>query len=200
MVKCIISIWAALSGVLKNRQITLLTLVIAYGVPLLGGTLGCFEVVFYSALAFGIGTFVNFKDIANPKAWFKCLMIVLHLVAGIVFIRLGLIEAPLVKEFMILIGIYASILLISVLQNIKPIARFLDFMNRYSFQTYLLHTIFTAGIRIILLRINITAWWIHVPVGTVCGLVFSVLVAIIAEKIGFLNFFFFPTKVLKKKA
>ena len=33
-------IWGALSGILKNWQITLLTLAVAYGVPLLGGTLG----------------------------------------------------------------------------------------------------------------------------------------------------------------
>jgi fucose 4-O-acetylase-like acetyltransferase len=37
------------------------------------------------------------------------------------------------------------------------------------------------------------------PVGTVCGIVFSVLAAIIAKKVRFLNFFFFPTKVLRKK-
>jgi peptidoglycan/LPS O-acetylase OafA/YrhL len=100
---------------------------------------------------------------------------------------------------MILLGIYASILFISMLQNIKSIAKFLDFMNKYSFQTYLLHTIFTARIRIILLHLNVTQWWIHVLVGTVCGIVFSVWAAIIAKKIGFLNFFFFPTKAFHQK-
>ena len=192
-------IWALLSGILKNWQITFLTLVIGYGVPLLGGTLGCFEVVFYSSLAFGVGTFVNFKDLAKPKAWFKWPVILLHLGAGVVFIRLNVIESLGVKEFMMLLGIYASILLISMLQNCKLIAQFLDFMNRYSFQIYLLHTVFTAGSRIVLLRMNITQWWIHILVGTVCGLTFSVLAAVIAKKVSFLNFFFFPTKVLLKK-
>ena len=192
-------IWATLSGLLKNWQITVLTLIVGYGVPLLGGTLGCFEVVFYSSLAFGVGTFVNFDKITKVKTWVKWLLAALHVAAGIVFVWLRIIESPFVKEFMSLLGIYASILLISILQHCKFIAKFLEFINRYSFQIYLLHTIFTAGIRIVLLRLNVTQWWIHVPVGTVFGIACSVLAAIIAKKIGFLNFFFFPTKAFKKK-
>lgn len=192
-------IWAALSGILKNWQITLIVVGVSYVVPLLGGTLGCFDVVFYSALAFGVGTVVNFAVLQKPKPWVKWLVVILHLVAGVTFVALEKIEAAGIKEFMMLFGIYSSILFISMLQNCKIVARFLGFMNKYSFQIYLLHTIFTAGIRIILLKLNIVQWWIHVPVGTVCGIVFSVLAAIIAKKVGFLNFFFFPTKVLRKK-
>ena len=192
-------IWALLSGILKNWQIMLFTLVIAYGVPLLGGSLGCFEVVFYSSLAFGMGTVVNFNKLTNAKVWYKWLIVILHLVAGVVFVQLKIIESPGVKEFMILFGIYSSIHFISMIENCKIIAKFLDFVNKYSFQIYLLHTIFTAGIRIVLLRLNVTQWWIHVVVGTVCGIVFSVFAAIIAKKIRFLNFFFFPTKVLRKE-
>jgi peptidoglycan/LPS O-acetylase OafA/YrhL len=192
-------IWALLSGVLKNWQITVLTLVIGYGVPLLGKTLGCFEVVFYSSLAFGLGTFISFDKLTKVKAWVKWLIVLLHLAFGAAFVSLDLIEAPFVKEFMLLLGIYASILFISVLQKIKPISKFLEFVNKYSFQIYLLHTIFTAGTRIVLLRLGITEWWIHVIVGTLFGLTFSVLAAMIAKKVGFLNFLFFPTKSLKKK-
>ena len=192
-------IWTALSGILKNWQIALLTLIIGYGVPLLGGTLGCFEVVFYSSLAFGIGTFVNFEILTKARPWFKWLIVLLHLMAGATLIYLNRIEAPFFKEFMLIFGIYASVLFISMLQKFKPLANFLGFMNRYSFQIYLLHTIFTAGVRIVLLRLNFTQWWIHVPVGTICGIVFSVLVAMIAKKVGFLNFFFFPTKVFRKE-
>ena len=155
--------------------------------------------MFYSYLAFGIGTFVSFSDLTKVKEWFKWLVVALHLAAGVVFVYLNMIESPAVKELMMLLGIYASILLISVLQNVKIISKSLEFINKYSLQIYLLHTIFTAGIRIVLMRLGIVQWWIHVPVGTVCGIVFSVLAAVIAKKLGFLNFFFFPTKVLKRK-
>ena len=98
---------------------------------------------------------------------------------------------------MILFGIYASVSFISMFQSIKPVSQFLDFVNKYSFQIYLLHTIFTAGIRIVMVRVNITQWWIHIVGGTIFGLVCSVLVAEIAKKTKFLNFFFFPTQTYK---
>ena len=72
--------------------------------------------------------------------------------------------------------------------------RLLDFVNRYSFQIYLLHTIFTAGVRIVLLRIGVELWWLHVLLGTVFGLACPVAAAVIAKKVSFLNFFFFPSK------
>ena len=192
-------IFTGLSGILKNWQITVVAVLVGYIVPLFGLSLGCFAVAFYSALAFGTGTFVDFKKITKLPVFGKCLAVLVHIAVGILFIILEKIEAPFVKELMILIGIYASIMLISMLQKIRFVAVFLDFINKYSFQIYLLHTIFTAGIRIVLVRMSITQWWIHVVVGTICGIVFSVLAAEIANRVKFLNFFFFPGKVCKLK-
>lgn len=194
-------IWATFSGMIKNWQITLIVVLIGYLAPLFSIPLGSLDVVFYSALAFGIGTFVNFKSIIKLSNWSKCLIVLMHIVTGSVFVLLNKIETPFIKEIMILFGIYSSIMFISMLQCCKPVACFLDFVNKYSFQIYLLHTIFTAGIRIILLRMNIGQWWIHIILGTACGLVFSVLAAVVAKKVKFLNFFFFPAKAyaLKKE-
>ena len=91
----------------------------------------------------------------------------------------------------------SSIFFISLIHKFGMISKFLDFMNRYSFQTYLLHTIFTAGIRIILLKAGILNWGIHVVIGCLFGLFGSVVVSVIASKIKILNWFFFP--VIKKK-
>lgn len=192
-------IWTALSGILKNWQITIIVVLTGYLAPLFGVPLGSLDVVFYSSLAFGIGTFVDFKSLTKLSNWAKYLVVVLHVATGVVFVLLNKIEAPFIKEIMILFGIYSSIMFISILQNSKVIARFLDFVNKYSFQIYLLHTIFTAGTRIILLRLNITQWWIHILLGTVLGLAFSVLAAVIAKKVKCLNFFFFPSKAFTSK-
>ena len=192
-------IWAAFSEILKNWQITIIAVLIGYLAPIFGIPLGNMDVVFYSALAFGIGTFVDFKTLTKLPTCAKYLVVLMHIVTGIIFILLNKIEAPFIKEIMILFGIYSSIMFISMLQCCKPIAGFLDFVNKYSFQIYLLHTIFTAGTRIILLRLNITQWWIHVLLGTSFGLVFSVLAAEIAKKVKFLDFCFFPSKVLLLK-
>ena len=192
-------IWTVFSGVIKNWQTTLIVVLIGYLAPLFSIPLGSLDVVFYSALAFGFGTFVDFKRITKLRAWAKWLVVLMHIAVGIVLVLLNKIEAPFIKEIMILFGIYSSIMFISMLQCSKPVARFLDFANKYSFQIYLLHTIFTAGIRIILLRMNIAQWWIHVLLGTACGLAFSVLAAVIAKKVKFLDFFFFPAKAYTLK-
>ena len=196
-------IWTCLSGLLKNWMITLLVVAAGYLLPQLGIGLGSFDIVFYSALAFGIGTFIDFSKLTKGSVWVKLVVIVAHIAVGVWLIVLGKIEAPFAKEMMIFFGIYASILFISLLQESKLVSRFLLYVNKYSFQIYLLHTIFTAGIRIILQRMNITQWWLHVIVGTACGLVFSVLAAVIARKTKILNIFFFPTRTyqsLKEKA
>lgn len=190
-------IWTAFSGLLKNWQTTALVLLVGYLLPQFNVGLGSFDIVFYSALAFGVGTFVDFKRIATPKIWVKITVILLHIATSIVLIVIGKIENAFFKEFMILLGIYSSILFISLIAEIKFISRFLLFVNKYSMQIYLLHTIFTAGIRIILIRVNVTQWWMHIIIGTLCGLFFSVLTAVIAEKTKILNFFFFPAKTIK---
>ena len=160
---------------------------LGYLLPAFGIGLGSFDVVFYTALSFGVGTFVNFSKLSKPNNIIKIAVIVAHLAVGVWLIVLGKIESPIFKEVMTLFGIYASIMFISLLQNLSVVSKFLLFMNKYSLQIYLLHTIFTAGIRIILMRLSITSWVIHIIVGTLCGIVFSVLAAVIAKKTKILN-------------
>ena len=190
-------IWAVISRWLKNWQITLLFVLAGYLLPLAGIGFGSFEVVIYSALSFGLGTCVNVSYLQEISSKNKVIVILLHLVAGICLVCLNLIEKVGFKEIMLIFGIYASIMLISLLQNIKKCAVFLDFMNKYSFQTYLLHTIFTAGIRVILLKIGITQWYIHVLAGVEAGIIFPVMAAMLAQKTKVLNIFFFPEKTYK---
>ena len=192
-------IWTLLSGFLKNWMITVLAVAIGYGAPLLGLPLGILDIAFYSALAFGLGTCVNMERCIKIPVAGKVVVLCLHVATGAVLASLDMIGLPFIKEIMILLGIYSSFLFISLLGEWKVADRFLTFMNKYSFQTYLLHTIFTAGIRILLLRMNITWWWLHVLLGTVAGIAFSVLAAEIAKHVPFLNFFFFPTKFLSGK-
>ncbi|MBR2861887.1 MAG: acyltransferase [Clostridia bacterium] len=191
-------IWVCLSGILKNWQITLFTVLLGYVLPLIPGfSWGPFDIVFYSALAFGLGTSVDFKSLTKTSAFIKYLTVAMHLAVSITLIVFGLIEKAFIKEIMTLFGIYSSISFIYLLQDIKPVSRFLLFINKYSFQTYLLHTIFTAGARVMLLRAGVSQWWIHLVLGTLCGIAFSVLASIIAKKIKVLNIFFFPTKTVK---
>lgn len=190
-------IWTVFSGILKNWQITAFILLMGYFAPAFGVQFGSFEVVVYSALAFGLGTFVPFSKIINIPFLWKILVILVHITASFILIRFNLIEYLFIEEVMAVLGIYSSILFISLLQKYKIINCFLNFMNRYSFQTYLLHTIFTAGIRIVLQNSNITQWWLHILLGCVGGIAFSTFSAMVAKKTKVLNICFFPTKTYK---
>ena len=65
---------------------------ICYIVPLCGGSLGFMEVVFSSALAFGLGTCVDFKKVSKLPAVGKYIVIIAHIVVGIILIKLEKIE------------------------------------------------------------------------------------------------------------
>lgn len=189
-------IWTVLSGTFKNWQITLGLVLLGYLAPAFDLQFGSFDAVIYSALAFGLGTCVDIPKIINISDKIKLLIILFHIILGAVLIYTDLMEYPIIKETITVLGIYSSILLITLLQNFKPVADFLNFMNKYSFQTYLLHTIFTAGIRIILLRLSVNLWWIHIILGCACGIFFSVLAAVISKKIKALDACFFPGRYL----
>ena len=191
-------IWA-LFGKFKNYQITIAVVALTYLVPLLGGSFGFFEVVMYSSLAFGLGTCIKISSIDKGHWGYRIAFIAVHIILCALLIKFNLIGILGIKEAVMIIGIYASILFIFLVSKIGFAARFLDFMNKYSFQTYLLHTIFTAGIRMVLIKVGITQWYIHIVAGCIFGIVCCVAVSKICEKIPLLNKCFFPiSKKIKR--
>ncbi len=191
-------IWTVLSDRLKNWQITVLIAGLSYIVPLAGGRFEAFDVVFSSAAAFGLGTFSDLTYLKKCSGKAKILIPICHAALGIVLAYYDLTDKPFIKEIMMFFGIYSSIIFISFFEKNKLAGRFFMFMNKYSFQIYLLHTIFTAGIRIILVRLGINNWLVHIVCGCIFGIGMSVFAAYSAEKLTIFNFFFFPSKTVKK--
>ena len=76
--------------------------------------------------------------------------------------------------------------------------RFLLYVSRYSFPIYLMHTFFTAGIRIVLQKVGIHSYGVHVAVGILVGVALPVLIAMIMEKTVWLNIVLYPSQTLKK--
>ena len=150
----------------------------------------------YSALAFGLGTFSKILAVKKLSVFAKIPLILCHIILGAVFVRMNLIDRVFIKEAMMILGIYASIMLISEAEKLEFVSKFLDFMGKYSFQTYLLHTIFTAGIRIVLIRLGVTNWIVHVLCGCIFGIGASYIAAKTACRIKVFNICFFPTKTL----
>ena len=72
------------------------------------------------------------------------------------------------------------------------------YLAKYMLQIYLLHTIFAAGIRSLLLKLGISHVFPHMVMGLVFSFVMPIFCAMIAERFWFLNIFFCPTKTVKK--
>ena len=61
-----------------------------------------------------------------------------------------------------------------------------------------MHTIFTAGIRIVLVKFGITNWIVHILAGCILGIGVSVVCASIAEKTKVFEIVLFSVKAYKK--
>ena len=99
----------------------------------------------------------------------------------------------IIKIFLAIAGIYICAI---IFRNIKK-SRILDTFKKCTFQIYLLHTIFAAGIRIVLLKIGIRNYVIHMIFGLVFSIYIPVIVAKISEKIKYTDFFFYPLKTIE---
>ena len=107
--------WTLLTPFLKNWQVTVLLVAITYLLPLAGVSLGSMDSLQASALVFGIGTCIEFKELVEQKKIVKCASVVTHVVLGIVLIVFQKISTFGFKEAFMVIGIYASVMLISLI-------------------------------------------------------------------------------------
>lgn len=101
-----------------------------------------------------------------------------------------------VEFFMAVVSIY---LLVCFFEGQKDIQKnpFLDVVAKYSFQIYLLHTMVTAAVRILLCKIGIVSQIPQFIFGWGLGLGITLLVAWVCEKTILLNIFFFPERTIK---
>lgn len=74
----------------------------------------------------------------------------------------------------------------------------LDTFKNYTFQIYLTHTIFAAGVRVTLFKLGINDYWIHFSIGLLASIYMPVIMSKISEKIKYTDFFFYPLKTIGK--
>lgn len=91
-----------------------------------------------------------------------------------------------------------SFIIISI-TRLKLNNKYINFIGRYSYEIFLLHTIFGSGIRIILLKIfKIQNIGIHFTLAIVFGIAIPIIIAKIAKKIKLIDFLFKPYKYINK--
>lgn len=70
------------------------------------------------------------------------------------------------------------------------------FLSKYSMSVFLMHTIFSAGLRAVLLKLNITNTALHIIVGLAASFILPIIAQLIMEKIHF-DFVIFPLRYIK---
>lgn len=148
------------------------------------------------SIYFYLGSIIlNDNDLKGMKTM---ILVFIYIILSIIFYKLKdniptyMIE--IAKVFFAILGIYICI---NLFKNIKKVA-FLDTFKEHTFQIYLLHTIFAAGIRILLIKIGIYNYAIHFIIGLIISIYVPVIISIISKKIKYTNFFFYPQKTIKE--
>lgn len=72
------------------------------------------------------------------------------------------------------------------------------FLAKYTTPVFVMHTIFAAGVRAVLLKFSVTNSFIHLIAGVIASIVFPVIAAMIMEKLK-LDILYNPTKYIKIK-
>lgn len=83
------------------------------------------------------------------------------------------------------------------IHSAKKQSKFLAFMSRYTMPIFLMHTIFAAGFRIVLLQLGIRNGVIHIFVGLAVSFAGPILASRIMEKVKWLDIFLHPGKYIK---
>lgn len=154
---------------------------------------------FNDAFYFYIGSYL-IKNINKDKVklWIKYLI-------GFSFVGLTttcyVIENNNLYSFILLVlkivlAVLGSYEVLSIIK--KNNGKVLNIFGKYSFQIYLMHTIFSAFIRIVLIKFGIYNFFIHFTLGMIFGVGIPIVISIISNRIVYTNIFIFPLKTFKQ--
>lgn len=146
---------------------------------------------------FAIGIFIAFDDERKISLFEKILCPVSF--AAAIILSLIFYTKPnddnILKYVIGILFVY-SIVIFSRLLNFELINKIAKKFSEYFMPVFLMHTIFCAGIRILLLKFNITNIVIHSVLGIIFAFALPIIVYYISERIPFLLFFIYPKKAI----
>lgn len=183
-------------SIIKNDKILLVLLLIGkglftiYDISILGLT-----TFFNNGIYFYIGYFLikNINELTSEKSK-KILNVVLFI--GLSFLMFLLAKKNILNDFILIIGILLAVLGSYIALSIikKYDSKLLAILGKYSFQIYLMHTIFSAFIRIVLMKIKIDNFVVHLICGVSIGILMPIIISVISNKIVYTDLFIFPQK------
>ena len=145
---------------------------------------------------FVLGMFI-YKHEITKKLNKKTSMLFLLFLALSIFVFIYL-DNYFVSAF--LLGLIACISIISIIYR-KFInnqqSKLFKILAKYTLPIFLMHTIFAAAIRILLLKMGINNWFIHCSFGLVISIVGPILAAQIMNRCKWTIFILYPNKILR---
>ncbi|MBQ9531654.1 MAG: acyltransferase [Eubacterium sp.] len=100
-----------------------------------------------------------------------------------------------------LLGIIACTAVIGFIGGIyskKNQGKIFGFLTKYTLPIYLMHTIFAASLRALLLKLSVTNPAIHIISGLIISFAGPIIAALIMNKTKYLEFFIYPRKTIKR--
>lgn len=192
-----------ITPVVKNKKTEIILLVIALAMKL------------FTIFGLNSNIYLIYKLCEN-EIWFilgMCLFlsnnnipqkvsVILGIVLGIVFISLSVIlfQTEAFSKLAFVLGVTgcASVIFICrPFNNVFSKSKIILFLSEYTMAIFLMHTIFAAGIRIILAKVGVSSAAIHVPIGVIISFVGPIIAYMIMKKI-YLDVLVQPTKIVKK--
>lgn len=187
-------LWCVIPDKIPNAAKTAALYTIFIILRYFGISMGVFDSSMNCVLAFGLGTCLPSISVKKIPIFLRVSVLPLHVAVTVILIKVGAVGYIFVDDIVTVLGIFASVCFIDIISNLSPVQRTLDFICKYSFQIYLLHTFFTAAARIALYRFGITSYILNVAVGLAVGLIFPVIIGKAASRTPYLNWLFFPTR------
>lgn len=96
-----------------------------------------------------------------------------------------------------IIGCVATLSVLMRLSGINIFGKLADVSSAYTMPIFLLHTLFAATMRSVLVKIGITNGAVHLVIGLIISFAGPVFTYWIASKVKFLDFWFYPGKYIK---
>ncbi len=150
------------------------------------------------AIYFYFGCFIKEEKECKEKYRENVLLVGLYLIFSLVYYNYRkMLSDNIIEMLNILFALAGIWICVNIFRN-KVKSIFLNTFKNYTFQIYLMHTIFAAGVRIILLKLNIDNYFIHLIVGLAVSIYVPVLISIISKKIKYTDFFFYPIKTIRE--
>ena len=124
------------------------------------------------------------------------------MICGVLFIILSImvytaeISSSAVSFVMGLLACVAVILMVADFE--EKFGRGMDFLAKYTMPIFLMHTLFAAPLRSVLIKIGIESAVIHVVLGLGISFAGPIIAAWIMKKTKWLEFFLYPNKFIRK--